>query len=465
MKLTFLGGSGTVTGSKHLLTFGDKHVLIDCGLFQGVKEQRLLNWKQLPVDVSAIDSVILTHAHLDHCGYLPLLLQQGFRGRILCSEPTAELTKVVLLDAAKIEEEDADHANTHGYSKHEPALPLFTVEDAKSVCERLQVLPIDQWHPIAQGRAKVRLSPSGHIVGSTFVEVKIGDRIVVFSGDLGRENPITLHSRRTLDRADVLVIESTYGDRQHPAEDPMSRLCEIITHTVLRSGSVIIPAFAIGRTQDILFLIASLKAEKRIPNIPVYLDSPMAERANNIFDRFPGWHKLSPMNLKRLSNSCHHVSSPEQSKFLCKSKEPSIIIAGSGMLTGGRIRQHLMTRLPDARNTVVLVGYQAAGTLGRFLQEGASEAKIYGQYIPVRAKITSISSLSAHADQREILDWISAFRHKPKQIFIVHGEEHAAEGLRVRISDQFGIVPHIAKLNESVEIDVYTSDEQKSLSK
>lgn len=268
MNLTFLGGAGTVTGSKHLLTFGDKHVLIDCGLFQGIKEQRLLNWKQLPIDVSAIDSVILTHAHLDHCGYLPLLIQQGFRGRILCSEPTAELTKVVLLDAAKIEEEDAEHANHHGYSKHRPALPLYTVKDARAVLDRFQILPIDQWHPIAQGKAKIRLSPSGHIMGSTFVEVKIADRIIAFSGDLGREHPITLHPRRTLDRADCLVIESTYGDRQHPSEDPKNRLCEIINQTILRSGTVVIPAFAIGRTQDILYLIASLKEAKKNTECP-----------------------------------------------------------------------------------------------------------------------------------------------------------------------------------------------------
>ena len=452
MSLTFLGGAGTVTGSKHLLTIGKKKVLIDCGLFQGIKEQRLLNWRPLPIEAKSIDAVILTHAHLDHTGYLPLLVKQGFRGPIYCSEPTAELTKLILLDAAKIQEEDAAHANQQGYSKHKPALPLYRVDDAEAVFGLLQTLVPDRWHSILSDQAEVNLTNSGHILGSTFVEIQAGGRSFVFSGDLGRANPITLKPRATLREADYLVIESTYGDRCHSKEPPIESLAKLINETLGRGGQVLIPTFAIGRTQDILHLIAQLKASHRIPKVPVYLDSPMAEKATTIFDHFAEWHRLSSPDLRRLSTTFQFVSSVNQSMSICHSKEPAIVLAGSGMLTGGRIKHHLAARLPHEINTVILVGYQASGTLGRFLREGADEAKLFGKYVPVRARIAEISSLSAHADQREILEWIAGFSRLPKEIFIVHGEANASEGLRVRISDQFGIVPHIAKLGETVTL-------------
>lgn len=450
--ITFLGGAGTVTGSKHLLSFNGNKILIDCGLFQGLKEHRLLNWQPFPIDPTTIDAVALTHAHLDHCGYLPLLVKQGFRGPIYCSAPTADLARIVLTDAAALEEEDAERANHFGYSKHRPALPLFTKSDAEAVFPLFKDIECGHWIAL-DGDARLRLSNSGHILGSTFIEFQIAGRRVVFSGDLGREHPVTVLPRRALAEADCLVVESTYGDRCHGSGDALESLYGIINKTLLRSGHIIIPAFAIGRTQDILHLIALLKTEKRIPNVPVYMDSPMAEMANRVFGRYPSWHKLSSPDLKRLSVTFHRVNSAEQSRFICKSTEPSIVIAGSGMLTGGRVLQHLVSRLPDKRSTVVLVGYQAVGTLGRFLREGASEAKIFGKYVPVRAEITELSSLSAHADQTEILDWISLFEKKPSQIFLVHGEPHASEGLRGRIQDRFQIASHVAKLGETVELE------------
>lgn len=452
LSLTFLGGAGTVTGSKHLLGVGSKKILVDCGLFQGIKEHRLLNWRPLAVDAKKINAVILTHAHLDHTGYLPLLVKQGFRGPIYCSEPTAELTKLILLDAAKIQEEDAENANKEGYSKHKPALPLYRVADAEAVFPSLNILVPEEWHDILDGDAKLNLTSSGHILGSTFVEIEAGGKSIVFTGDLGRANPVTLKPRAVLREADYLVVESTYGDRCHPAEPAIDTLAKIINETLDKSGQVLIPSFAIGRTQDILHLLATLKSSHRIPDVPVYLDSPMADKATAVFDRFGAWHKLSSPDLRRLSTTFQYVASVNHSMAIYSSKEPAIVLAGSGMLTGGRIKHHLVARLPDPKNTVILVGYQAAGTLGRFLKEGATEVKLFGAYVPVKARVTEVSTLSAHADQYEILDWIGAFKKTPKQIFIVHGEPHAAEGLRVRIADRFGLVPHIAKLDETINL-------------
>ena len=449
-ELTFLGGAGTVTGSKHLLTIQDKKIMIDCGLFQGIKEERLLNWKPFAIPAKEVDAIVITHAHLDHTGYIPLLVKQGFHGPIYCSAPTAELAKLILLDSAKIQMEDAEHANQYGYSKHSPALPLYDTNDVEKTLPLFKILVPDQWHSIFLKQLDIRLSNSGHILGSTFVEARVGDKVIVFSGDLGKEHPLTLQPRKIIHKADVLVVESTYGDRCHPEEHPSESLAKIINDTISKDGHILIPAFAIGRTQDILFLLSKLKKENRIPNVPIYVDSPMADRATGIFDRYPEWHRLDSTALKSLSSTFQHVLTPEKSKELCESKTPSIVLAGSGMLTGGRIRHHLMTRISDSKNSIILVGFQAAGTLGRHLREGASEIKLYGKYLPVKAKIFEISSLSAHADQHEIISWISGFQHKPTQIFLVHGEPNASEGLRVRITDTFKIPVHIAKLNEKV---------------
>jgi metallo-beta-lactamase family protein len=450
--ISFLGGAGTVTGSKHLLTVDSKKILIDCGLFQGIKEQRRLNWAPLGVDAASIDAVVLTHAHLDHCGYLPLLVKQGFRGPIYCSEPTAALARLILLDSAKIQVEDADHANREGYSKHKPAQPLYDIMDAEKVFPLFKPLTLEEWHEVLGDRIRLNLVNSGHILGSTFVEIEVGGKYFVFSGDLGRREPLTLRPRATLGTADVLVLESTYGDRRHSNEDPSEALAHLIRETIAQSGHVLIPTFAIGRTQDILHLIANLKAKNRIPDVPVYLDSPMGARATEIFERYSTWHGISKDALKRLSESFHYVSNGRESMSICRSKAPSIVVAGSGMLTGGRIKHHLESRLSNKRNTVILTGYQAAGTLGRMLREGAQEAKLFGKYVPVRARITEISSLSAHADQFEILEWLGEFAETPKKIFLVHGEPNATEALRVRITDRFHLTPVTAAMGATYDL-------------
>lgn len=449
--ITFLGGAGTVTGSKHLLTIGEHRILIDCGLFQGVKEHRLLNWAPLPVDVNTIHAVVLTHAHLDHTGYLPLLVKQGFNGPIYCSAATLEITKLILYDSAKIQMEDAEHANEHGYSKHKPALPLYTIREVEKTTPLLKEVITDQWEKILPG-IEIRLSHSGHILGSTFVEVRANGKVIAFSGDLGREKPITLKPRHAIAQADYLVVESTYGDRTHSQEDPAILLESIINKTFNLGGQVLIPAFTIGRTQDLLYLLAKLQKKNRIPKLPIYLDSPMAEKATSIFDRYPNLQHLDGLNIKELGNTYCKVEGAKESVELVNSTAPAIIIAGSGMLNGGRIKRHVAAKIQNRATSIVLAGFQAAGTPGRFLKEGATEIKLFGSYLNVAAQIYEISSLSAHADQHEILSWIEAFRTKPKAVFIVHGEANAAEGLRVRITDKFHIPVHIAKLNETVEI-------------
>lgn len=383
---------------------------------------------------------------------MPLLVKQGFQAPIYCSEPTAALARLVLLDAAKIQEEDAENANRGCYSKHKPAKPLYEIADAEAVFPLFETLDLDQWHPILKDHARLNLVNSGHILGSTFVEIEASGRYFVFSGDIGRDAPLTLKRRASLTSADVLLIESTYGDRCHPKEDPGESLARIIRETLAQHGHVLIPTFAIGRTQDLLHLLASLKDAGRIPDVPIYLDSPMAARATDIFEQYSSWHGISKGDLKRLSTAFHFVANGNESMSLCRSSTLSIVLAGSGMLTGGRIKHHLESRLPNAKNTVILTGYQAAGTLGRMLKEGTEEAKLFGAYVPVRARIADVSSLSAHADQKELLQWLSEFGTFPKRIFLVHGEPNATEALRVRITDQFHQVASIPGLGQSYDL-------------
>mgnify|MGYP000205048769 CR=1 FL=1 len=440
VKIAFLGGAGTVTGSKFLITTHSKKILVDCGLFQGIKEDRLLNWQPFPIDPRSIDAVLLTHAHLDHTGYLPLLTKNGFSGPIFCSFPTAHLTELILLDSAKIQMEDAGFENENHLSKHHPALPLYDTDDVRNLLAQIKPLNLDQWHPMFENEFEVRLSQSGHILGSTFVEFRVGKKVMVFSGDLGREHPLILNPRKNVPVADTLILESTYGDKTHSKQDPKQELEKIISRAFENQGSVLIPSFSIGRSQDILYLLNALKSEGKIPPcMKIYLDSPMAEKASQIFDRFPTWHTLDEQNVGSITQMYTPISSVTQSAKLCSSNTPSIILAGSGMLNGGRIRHHLVKRISDPKNEIVLVGYQAAGTPGRFLKEGTEELKLFGQYLPVKAKISEITSLSAHADQREIIHWLNAIQKKPQQVFLVHGEPQAQEGLRVRLTDEFHI--------------------------
>ncbi|MBI3541816.1 MAG: MBL fold metallo-hydrolase [Deltaproteobacteria bacterium] len=453
--LKFLGGAGTVTGSKFLFETDSgpdaERVLIDCGLFQGLKDLRLQNREKLPVDPASIDAVVLTHAHLDHTGYLPLLVRNGFKGKIHATRPTRELAKIILLDSAKIQEEDADYANKMGYSKHVPAEPLYTTKDVQAALKLFVTDDVGKWIKVTE-RVKFRYTPSGHILGSAFVELKFRGMRVVFSGDLGRRSPLMLPPPSRVTGADYLVVESTYGDRIHPTEAPLHRLRRIINDTIDRGGHVIIPCFAVGRVQDILYLISRLKQQKGIPDIPVFLDSPMGIHATEVLLDNPQWHKLKPKEVKELCDKVIMVQKHQQSEELSRSTTSAIVIAGSGMLTGGRVLHHLERRLPDERNTVVLAGFQAAGTRGRLLRDGIPELKMFGHYVPVKARIEEISSLSAHADQAETIAWLKGFRTAPRQTFIVHGEPPASDALRVRIQDALGWDVQIPAQFQSVEL-------------
>ncbi|MGZ3696231.1 MAG: MBL fold metallo-hydrolase RNA specificity domain-containing protein [Bdellovibrionota bacterium] len=437
LSIQFLGAAGTVTGSRHLVEFDGRRILVDCGLFQGLKELRLQNRAPFPVDPASIEAVILTHAHLDHSGYLPLLVKGGFRGKIYCTAPTKELTRILLFDAAGIEEEDADYANQKGFSKHSPALPLFTTMDAHAVLKELKDLPLETWHEQIAG-LKFRFKSSGHILGSAFVELEIKGKRIVFSGDLGRGEPVLLAPRVSVEKADFLILESTYGDRLHPSDSVLDSLAKVVSDTVAKKGHLLIPSFAVGRTQDLLQLFAILRRDCRIPNIPIYLDSPLAEEATEVYVRYPEWRKKPVSGAPVFSKVATIVKSRQQSKDLLEAKMSTIVIAGSGMISGGRILHHLAHRIGDLKNTVLLVGFQAAGTRGRLLREGAPELKMHGEYFQVRAEVRELTGLSAHADQKETLEWLKGFSQAPSTTFIVHGEPQPADALRLKVHDSFG---------------------------
>jgi metallo-beta-lactamase family protein len=487
LSLTFLGAAGTVTGSKHLLQIGDRRVLVDCGLFQGLKELRLRNWDPLPVDPASVDAVVLTHAHLDHCGYLPRFVAGGFRGRIFCTPATKELCSLVLPDSAHIQEEDARDANRGRYSKHTPALPLYTVNDAARALG--QLLPVGYNRPIPlfakasfaapratedgagteQGRSgdgagtepTVEFIDAGHLLGSAYARIQIGDRTLLFGGDLGRYGRPVLPDPSTVAEADVLLLESTYGDRLHDPDDNGDRLAAIIQDTVRRGGKVVIPSFAIGRVEEVLYWLKRLEEEKRIPLLPVFVDSPMATAALAFYsarlheldpDLKPGAQRVSAFATTRMTL----VSSPQQSADLTASREPSIVISASGMATGGRVLHHLAATLPDPKNTVLFVGYQAAGTRGRRLCDGEKTLKMLGRIVPVAARIERIDSMSAHADAGEIMRWLGGFTRPPRMTYLVHGEPIALDALAARIAREKSWPVHVAQYHETVELGEYT---------
>ncbi|MBI2060332.1 MAG: MBL fold metallo-hydrolase [Nitrospirae bacterium] len=451
MSIYFLGGAGTVTGSKFLVDAGRRRVLIDCGLFQGLKELRLRNWADFPVDPPSIHALILTHAHLDHCGALPLLARGGFDGPIFCTPPTADLARLVLVDAARIEEEEAATANEMGYSKHRPARPLFTEKEARAALKQAATLQLGMWKEIGEG-IRFRLRPSGHILGSALVELDVEGHRILFTGDLGRQKPLIYPPPETVDRADTLVIESTYGDRRHVRELPLHTLARVVDEVTGRRGHLIIPSFAVGRAQELLYLLSQLKRMNRIPNLPIYLDSPMAIQATEIFLSHSSWHRLSPAECRALDSAAVMVRSAQQSEEVLHKRKSSIVIAGSGMLTGGRVLRHLEERLGDRRNCILLTGYQAAGTRGRLLREGAPEIKMHGEYYPVAAEVREMTALSAHADQEEILRWLRGFKRPPRQTLIVHGEPQASDTLRMKLRDTLGWVCHVPQAMEKIEI-------------
>ena len=438
MRVRFLGATGTVTGSKYLVTAGSSSLMVDCGLFQGFKALRLRNWAEPPFDPARIDAVVLTHAHIDHSGYLPLLVKRGFRGRIHCSHATYALCRILLPDSAHLQEEQAEHANRYGYSKHRPALPLYTGEDAQAALALFSPADFDrEWEP-ARGM-RVRLRPAGHILGASIVELRSGARTCVFSGDLGRPEDAIMRPPATPQGADLLVLESTYGDRRHPSLDTGAEIAGIVSRTAARGGVVVVPAFAVGRAQALLLYLERLKAKGAIPGaLPIYVDSPMATDVTEVYIRHRAEHRLDDEECRALAGAARFVATPDESRALDQSSFPMVIIAGSGMATGGRVLHHLERFAPDARNTILFTGFQAGGTRGDSIVHGASEVKIHGAYVPIRAEVRNLETLSAHADYAEILDWLAGWPAPPRRICLTHGEPAAADALRKRIAERFG---------------------------
>jgi len=451
VRLTFLGGVGTVTGSKYLLQADEARVLVDCGLFQGFKQLRLRNWAPLPVDPKAIDAVILTHAHLDHSGYLPLLVKNGFSGPVFCTEATRDLCAILLPDSGYLQEKDADYANRHGFSKHRPALPLYTAEDAKACLERFASVSFGKEHRFAD-RLSVRFLPAGHILGAAIVEVTGAGRTLVFSGDLGRSDSATMVDPTSVRHADYLLVESTYGDRRHDRQDPEAVLAAVISRTAARGGTVLVPAFAVGRAQTLLFHLQRLKAAKRIPELPIYLDSPMAIDASEVFCRHVGEHKLTAEQCRTACGVARYVREAEASRALDQDPMPKVIISASGMATGGRVLHHLKHLAADPRNTVLFTGFQAGGTRGAAMIAGADSIKIHGAYVPLRAEVVNLQMLSAHADADEIMAWLGRFAAPPRRTFVTHGEPAAADALRHRITEELGWACAVPEYREEVDL-------------
>ncbi len=435
MELTFLGATGTVTGSKYLVHSGAKKILVDCGLFQGYKHLRLRNRAPLPVNPAEIDAVVLTHAHLDHSGYLPLLIKNGFSGKVYCSAATRDLCAILLPDSGHLQEEEARYANQRAYSKHTPALPLYTLEDAERALQAFSPISFDKDIALSKGLS-ARLIPNGHILGSACVLIKDAQTSLLFSGDLGRPNDLIMRAPERVRQADYLVMESTYGNRRHDPADPQIKLAEIIHRTVERGGTILIPSFAVGRAQTLLYYIYLLKATHAIPDIPVFLNSPMAADATRIFHKHRGEHRLTDAQCDAMCRAAQIVNSVEESKALNERKGPMIIISASGMATGGRVLHHLKVLAPDARNTILFAGFQAGGTRGAAMLNGADTIKMHGEYVPLHAEVVALDNLSAHADYEEIIEWLEHARTPPKQTFITHGEPAAADALRHRIEER-----------------------------
>lgn len=433
--ISFLGAAETVTGSRYLVESDRSRVLVDCGLFQGYKKLRERNWAPPGFTAASVDAVVLTHAHLDHSGYLPCLLKAGFAGPIYCTPGTRDLLAILLPDAGYLQEEEAKFAARAGFSKHPNPLPLFTREDAKRCLDLVKVVPYDEELGVTS-EVSARFSRAGHIVGSASVRLQLPGASIGFSGDIGRpRDPIMRPPAPMLD-CDYLVVESTYGDRRHPTESSLTELASIVKATSARGGSVVVPAFAVGRAQHLLHLLSCLIRDGWIPRLPIYLDSPMAIDATGIFRDHPEEHALTAEACRRMCSVAHCTPTANDSKVIDASEGPLVVISASGMATGGRVLHHLKRFLPDARSTILLVGYQSAGTRGRSLVDGTDELKIHGQYVPVRAQIRKLDGLSAHADYAEIIEWLQASHVHPRKVFVTHGEPAAADALRRRLRDQ-----------------------------
>lgn len=452
MKVHFLGGAGTVTGSKYLLE-GDKHsVLIDCGLFQGLKKLRELNWSYLPVSVKNIDAIILTHGHLDHVGFIPRIIKMGFKGKIYGTAPTLDIAEIILLDSAKIQEEEAEKANVKGYSKHKPAEPLYTIKEAHYSLGFFHEVEPNSWMELFPD-FRFKLQDVGHIIGASFVEIETQGKRLVFSGDVGRSEDILMKAPKRPKEADYLFLESTYGNRKHPKEDVKEILKSLILETVEKEGTFIIPSFAVERTQMLMFLLWQLRKNKEIPPLRMIMDSPMGADVLKVFYEHHAWHKLSSSDFAAMCQTFEITQDFQDTLHILEDKSPKIIIAGSGMISGGRVLTYLQTYLNQASTTILLAGFQAEGTRGRKLLEGAEELKIYGEYYQVKATTYSINSLSAHADQEELISWLSEIKNKPQKVFLIHGEPHAADCLRQKIEDTYQWSCVIPELFEIIDLD------------
>lgn len=437
MNISFFGAADTVTGSRHLVEMAGQRVLLDCGLFQGFKTFRERNWQPFPVPPAELDAVVLSHAHLDHSGWLPVLVREGFKGPVHCSPATRDLAEVLLLDSAHLQEEDARRANRRGFSHHSPALPLYTTKDAQRALARF--VPIPAGRSARVGDVRVSLTPVGHLLGASAITLAAAGETLVFSGDLGRSDDLLMPAPEHIGHADVLLVESTYGNRVHAADDVQQKLGAIVRATVRRGGSVLLPSFAVGRAQALMLCIQRLKAEGGIPaDVPVFLDSPMASRATLLYRQHRRLLRLAPREANLLGEGVTVIGTPQESEALTRSRYPSIIISASGMATGGRVLHHLKSLAPHPRNHIVFPGFQVGGTRGAKLIEGAREVKIFGDYVAVKAQVSHLEGFSGHADADGLMAWLRGFEQAPRQTFVVHGEPAASDTLRLRIADELG---------------------------
>jgi metallo-beta-lactamase family protein len=437
MELQFLGATGTVTGSRYLLRAAGHRLLVDCGLFQGYKQLRLRNWAAPSFDPASLDAVVLTHAHIDHSGFLPALVRLGFHGPIYCTPGTFELCRILLPDSAHLQEEEARYANRHGFSKHKPALPLYTLADVEACLKLFRTVDFEARASV-EGAIRFQLRPAGHLLGASFVWIEAEGLSITFSGDLGRPNEVVMNAPAVPMETDYLVTESTYGDRLHPVIDPEAELSTWLAKALARGGTVLVPAFAVGRTQALLVHIARLKQRAAIPDVPVYIDSPMAIDATGIYQRFRAEHRLSEADCRAMANAAGIVNTPEGSMALDRLSGPAIIISASGMATGGRVVHHLKAFLGDARNLILFGGYQSPGTRGGALVRGAESIRIHSEDFAVKAEVAQLEAFSSHADANELLAWMSQLSRPPRHTFVTHGEPAASDALRFRIEHELG---------------------------
>jgi metallo-beta-lactamase family protein len=450
LKITFLGATGTVTGSKYLVETEKARVLVDCGLYQGVKQLRSRNW-QRAISPNDIDAVVLSHAHIDHSGYLPALVRDGYTGPVYCTSPTQALCRVVLPDSGRIHEEDAAYANRKGFTRHRPARALYTEEEAARSLE--QLVPIEFGDPSSVGDLQIILQPAGHILGAASVALRGARGTLLFSGDLGRRDDLLMRPPQAPGAADWVVIESTYGDRCHARTDPMAELAGIVNRTLDRDGTLLIPAFAVARAQSLLYCLQEIFRRGLAPEVPVYLNSPMATSVTEIYERFPAYHRLSAEGISTLCANTHFVRSVEESQHLTRQgRIPAVILSASGMATGGRVLHHLRSLAPDPRNTILLPGFQAPGTRGEAIARGVDSVKIHGVQVPIEAEVVHLDIFSAHADQSGLMQWLGGCNPLPRKVFVTHGEPVASDVLRREISDRYDVDARVPEFRDEIEL-------------